>query len=238
MAKTFFRKRTPEVTELRANTLACVRRHFKKTEKFHGQKVLRVLKATLILAVVYSLVEDYPKAEPLLNRCVALAKKKPAQNPNELFWASALLAEAYYSMNRRPEGLIILNEAKTLSRTIDTSTPDPISEALWHLAVSFDSKCDLESRKQGLAIALMALCWCVTRGLDRSFAGPQTLDRLRLHFSSYGIVLDEWRWVVKHANLTKYDFIGLLSIVLANADTAPVSGASWMEREPKVHVVR
>lgn len=133
---------------------------------------------------------------------------------------------------------MVSSEAKPLSRAIDPSAPDPVFEALWHLAMSFEAKGDTENRQRGVAIALMALCWSITRGLYRTQWGAQALDYLRLHFSSYGIVLDEWNWLVKHAHLTKYDFIGLLSIVLYNADLSPVSAKSWMKREPRVIEVR
>lgn len=238
MAKKFLRERTPEVTELTANTLACVRRRLKKTEKRHGALNRKTLKASLLLAAMYCAVEDFEKAEPLLNMCIAIAKNKLSHNADTLFWASNLLAEAYSAMDRIEEAITVLGQMKPFSKAIDPSAPDLVFGSLWHLALSFEAEGKLESRQKGLAVALMALCWSITRGLCRTQWGAQALDHLRLHFSFYGIVLDEWNWLIEHAHLTKYDFIGLLSIVLHNADTAPASGASWMEREPKVHIVR
>ena len=192
------------------------------------------VEASLLLAAMYCVVEDHEKAEPLLKRCIATAKKKLPQNAYALFWATGLLAEAYGAMNRIPEAFLITNEGKSISRTLDHSAPDMMFEALWQLALSLEAKCDAESRQQGLAVALMALCWFVTRGLNRSRADAHRQEDLRLHFSIFGIVLDEWNWLVKHAHLTRYDFVGLLSIVLGNANLSPVGPKSWREREPKV----
>ncbi len=236
--KTFFVKRTPEGTENTGNTLARVRRRLKKIEKRHGKNGLKVLNAALTLGAMYCVVEDYEKAEPLLKRCIALAKRNLPQNTSALYWAADLLAQAHFRLDHILESMIVSSEAKPLSGAFDPSAPNLVFELLWQLALSFDHKGDPESRKQGLAVALMALCWYVTRGLNRSQADAHGQEDLRLLFSTYGIVLNEWNWLVKHAHLTKYDFIGLLSIVLANADTSPVTGKSWMEREPRVHVVR
>ncbi len=133
---------------------------------------------------------------------------------------------------------MISSEAKPLSRAFDPSAPDPVFESLWHLAMSFEAKGNTEIRQQGLAVALMALCWSITYGLYRTQWGAQALENLRLHFSSYGIVLNRWNWLVKQARLTKYDFIGLLSIVLHNADPSPVSPESWMKRQPRIIELR
>jgi hypothetical protein len=238
MAKTLFAKRTPKGTEVAANTLACALRHLKKTEKRHGQASRKTNEAYLLLAAMYCVVEDYGEAEPLLKKCIATAKNKLPQNADVLFWASSLLAEAYCGLNRILEAMMLTSEMKPLSRSVNPSAPDLVFESLWHLAMSFEAKGDTESRQQGLAVALMALCWSITHGLYRTQWGAQALDHLRLHFSTYGIVLDRWNWLVKHAHLTKYDFIGLLSIVLHNPDPPPVSVKSWMEREPRVIEVR
>ncbi len=191
-----------------------------------------------MLGVMYSIVEHYKGAEFLLKKYLMDAKEVSAQNSMALLFASSMLAEAYFGLNRIPEAMMVSSEAKPLSRAVDLSAPDPVFESLWHLAMSFEAKGDTESRQQGLAVALMALCWCITYGLYRTQRGAQALEDLRLHFSSYGIVLDEWNRLVKHAHLTKYDFIGLLSIVLHNADLSPVSVKSWMEKEPRVIEVR
>lgn len=74
MAKTLFVKRTPKGTEVTANTLACTLRHLKKTEKRHGQLSRKTLMASLLLAAMHCVMEDYEKAEPLLKRCIATAK--------------------------------------------------------------------------------------------------------------------------------------------------------------------
>ena len=238
MAKTFFVKRTPEGTKVTANTLACALRHLKKTEKRHGQASRKTVEASLLLAAMYCVVEDYEEAEPLLKRCMATAKNRLPQNADALSWANALLAEAYGAMNRIPEAFLIMNEGKSISRILDHSAPDMMFEALWKLALSFEADHDAESRQRGFVAALMALCWFVTRGLNRSRADAHRQEDLRLHFSLDGIVLDEWRWLIKHAHLTRYDFVGLLSIVLHNADLSPVSVQSWIKREPRVIEVR
>ena len=48
------------------------------------------------------------------------------------------------------------------------------------------------------------------------------MDRLRLFLKSCGIGGDEWDWTVKHAHLTRYDFVGLLSILLHHTGLAPL----------------
>lgn len=238
MAKTFLVKRTPVGTKVVDKTLACVDKRLRKTEKRHSRMSRKTLEASLLLATMYSIVDGYEKAEPLLKRCIATAKKKLPQNSNALFWANSLLGEAYGAMKRIPEAFLTMNESKSISSTLDHSAPDMMFDALWQLALSFEAKRDAESRQQGLAVALMALCWFITRGLYRSRADAHGEEDLRLHFSSCGIVLDEWRWLVKHAHLTRYDFIGLLSIVLHNADLSPEPVDSWMERQPRVIEVR
>lgn len=210
----------------------------KSAEKNCGQNGRETLGVFLALGAMYCVTDDYEEAEPLLKRYIATAKRYVPQNANGLFWASVLLAEAYFSMSRIEEAMIVSSQAKPLSKAVDPSAPDPVFESLWHLALSFEPERKPESRQQELVVALMALCWFVTRGLARSRAGAHAQEDLRLHFSSYGIVLDEWNWLVKHAHLTKYDFVGLLSIVLQNADISPMSAGSWMDRKPRVHLVR
>ena len=238
MAKTFYCRRTPEATEVASKTLARVRNHLNKIEKRSDRKGQKTLEVTLLLATMYYIVADYCNAEPLLKKYLMDAKKVSAQNPTAFLWASSMLAMAYSAMNRIPEAVLVMSEAKALTRTIDISVPDPVFQALELQALSFDAEDNLESRQQGLAVAFMALCFSISHGLYRAQWGAQALDHLRLHFSSYGIVLDRWNWLVKHAHLTKYDFIGLLSIVLHNADLTPVSVKSWMKREPRVIEVR
>jgi hypothetical protein len=163
---------------------------------------------------MYRVVEDYEKAKLLLTGYLAGAKAKRTSNPEELFWACFLLAEAYFVMNRIPEALAIICKAKTISRKIDPSTKDPILGALWRLAFSLEVNGDSGCPHMGFAAALMALSWSMTRGLHRSRADAPVLDHLRIYLTSYGIGEEEWKWTVKHAHLTRYDFVGLLSILI------------------------
>lgn len=238
MAKRFYCRRTPEGTEVANRALARVRKKLNQIEKRTNRKVRKALEDTLLLATMYYIVQDYENAEPLLKGYLIDAKRVSAQNSMAFFCASSLLAMAYSAMNRIPEAVLVMSGAKHLIRTIDTSVPDPVFQALEIRALSFGGEGNRESRQLGLAVALMALCWSITQGLHRTQRGAQALNNLRLHFSTYGIVLDGWNWLVKHGHSMKYDFIGLLSIVLENADISPVSAKSWMKREPRVIEVR
>ena len=160
---------------------------------------------------------------------MAATKRKQTAHDNEIPWGESLLAEAYFKLNRIPEALRVIREGKHISRRIDSTAKDPLLEAFLQLAWSLEADRDSESRLRGFAAALMTLCWCITYGLHRSSYGFQMLEQLRVHFKSYGIGQVEWEWVVKHAHLTKYDFLGLLSILLTHTHLAP---------EPVVAVVR
>jgi hypothetical protein len=238
MPKTFFKNRTTGGVTVMVDAIDHARKNLQRAEKRYGRNGSETLGVCLTLAAMYCVAEDHEKAEPLLKECIASAKNNLPQNATVFFWASGLLAEAYFAMHRIAEAMMVSSQMKPLSRAVNPSAPDPVFESLWHLALSFETERKLESRQQGLVVALMALCWFVSRGLDRRRADAPAQEDLRLHFSSYGIVLDEWNWLIKHAHLTKYDFVGLLSIVLGTADTSPVSAESWMKREPRVHVIR
>jgi hypothetical protein len=193
----------------------------------------------LILGATYCAVEDYEKAEPLLTRCVGEARSQRAPNVADMRWAVSLLAEAYFNLGRIPEGIRVTSEGKSFSGKIDSSAKDPLLEGFFQLALSLETNGDSSRVQQGFAAALMALCWCMTYGFQRISSGAQLLERLRSFFRSYGIGDEEWEGVVKHAHLTKYDFVGLLSMLLHHTGLAQSHlMESLARRKPRVVVVR
>lgn len=89
-----------------------------------------------------------------------------------------------------------------------------VAGGLLELALSLETEGDTAGVQQGFVAALMALCSCMTSGFHRTSSGAQLLERLPSFFKSYGIGGEEWEWTLKHSHLTKYDFVGLLSILL------------------------
>ena len=150
-----------------------------------------------------------------------IVKAKLGPNTLEAFHSLGTLAEMYFFLGRFPEAISLNNEAKSISKKIDACACDPIVEALFRRAVAYKVKTDRSSRQRGFVAALMALSLCITRGWHRGSRGAQILDDLRVIFTSYGIGKEDWEWVVKHAHLTKYDFIGLLSILLHHTGLTP-----------------
>jgi len=238
MSKSFMCKRTPQGTAVVADSLRQVRQRINRAEKHHGPNSSEVLRTCLILAAMYCGIEDYEKAEPLLKRCLEAAKQKPALNQREMLWAASLLGEAYFKLGRIPEALLVTAEAKPFSRGIDLSANDPLLEAFLELAQSIGADGDFEGRLHGFSAALMTLCWCVTHGLHRSRIDAPLVERLRVLFESYGIGDEQWEWMVKHAHLTRYDFVGLVSILLHHTGLVPAQLASGIPRKPRFIEVR
>jgi len=190
-------------------------------EKQYGRESLEVAEPLLTLGAMGYIVEDHETAEDMFVRYIRIAKAKLGSDSLEVFHSLTALTEVYFSLNRLPEAFDLISEAKSISTKIDPPAYDPILEALIRRAEAYEGKTDLTSRQHGLAMSLMALSWCITRGWHRSSGGAQVLDRLHALFTSYEIVHEEWEWTAKHAHLTKYDFVGLLSILLHETGLAP-----------------
>jgi hypothetical protein len=101
------------------------------------------------------------------------------------------------------------------------SAPDPLLEALLQRAIALEAKGDMESRQRGFVVALLTLSWYVSHGFERSRADAPVQGQLRILAKSCGLGDEEWEWTVKHAHLTRYDFVGLLSILLHHTGLAP-----------------
>ncbi|MGB6066337.1 MAG: tetratricopeptide repeat protein [Desulfomonilaceae bacterium] len=229
MAKSFLSKRSPAGMAVMTDAIDHLSQDWHLTEEQCGQESLEAADPLLILAVAYYIIEDYEKAEGMFIRHIEIVKAKLGPNTLEAFHSLGTLAEIYFFLNRFPEANGLINEAKSISKKIDPCAYDPMLEALLRRAGAYKEKTDLRSRQRGFVAALVALSWCITRGWHRGSGGAQILDDLRVIFTSYGMEKEDWEWVVKHAHLTKYDFIGLLSILLHNTGLRP---------EPVVTAVR
>ncbi len=221
MSKSFVCRRRPEATAVMMEVIDHCRGSVTRTEKKHGRDGLKTLQALLILAAMYHVLENYEKAEPLLKGHLSAAKRKSVPDSRETVWASTMLAEAYFKTNRIGDAMLITKEARALCGSVDPNRKDPLLSALLQLALSLGAGQDSESRMRGLAAALVALCWCVSHGIHRAPADAQSLESLRHIFGSYGIEHETWEWALKHANLTKYDFLGLLSVLLHGSGLLP-----------------
>ena len=221
MAKSFLSKRSPAGMAVMTDAIDHLSQDWHLTEEQCGQESLEAADPLLILAVAYYIIEDYEKAEGMFIRHIEIVKAKLGPNTLEAFHSLGTLAEIYFFLNRFPEANGLINEAKAISKKIDPCAYDPMLEALLRRAGAYKEKTDLRSRKRGFVAALVALSWCITRGWHTGSGGAQILDDLRVIFTSYGIDKEDWEWVVKHAHLTKYDFVGLLSILLHQTGLAP-----------------
>jgi hypothetical protein len=178
--------------------------------------------------------------ESLLGGDLTVAKGDQEANARRVLWARSLLIEAYFNLNRIAEGARISNEGKSIARNIDMSAPDPLLEALLQRAIALEAEEDMKSRQRGFVVALLTLSWYVSHGFERSRADAHVKDQLRILFETYGIRGDEWEWTVKHSHLTKYDFVGLLSILLHNTGLSPrpLSVVAKRRNQPRIIDVR
>ena len=221
MAKSFLSKRSAAGMAATADVIDHLSQDLHLAEKQYGRESLEAAEPLLILGVAHYIIEDYEKAEPTFVRYIEIVKAKLGPNTLEAFHSLGTLAEIYFFLNRFPEAFGLINESKSISKKIDPCAYDPMLEALFRRAEAYKGKTDLSSRQRGFVVALMALSWCITRGWHRGSGGAQILDGLRVIFTSYGMGKEDWEWVVKHAHLTKYDFVGLLSILLHHTGLAP-----------------
>jgi hypothetical protein len=238
MAKSFVCRRTFEGLTVKDHTVDYFHERARQAEKQYGRYSPEAWEARVIPAAIHCAVEEYEKVEPLLTGYVAAEQGKEGPNPMWMFWARDLLVEACFNLNRIAEAMQISNQGKSMARQMDPSAADPLLEAFLQQATVLEAEGDLKSRQRGFVAALMALCWCISHGFQRTPAGLIVLERLRLFFDSYGIRGDEWEWTVKHAHLTRYDFMGLLSILLHQTGLAPAPLHTVVRRRPRVIEVR
>ena len=198
-----------------------IRQDLHQAEKQYGRESLEAAEPLLSLGGAHYILEDYEKAEGKFVRYIQIVKAKLGPDTLEALHGLGTLAEIYSYLNRFPEAFGLNNEAKSISKKIDPLACDPMLEALFRRATAYKGKTDLRSRQVGFVVALMALSWCITSGWHGGSRAAQILDGLRVIFASYGMGKEDWEWVVKHAHLTKYDFVGLLSILLHHTGLAP-----------------
>jgi hypothetical protein len=238
MSKSFVSKRTYVGIAVMTDAINHVRPDVNRAAKQYGRESLESGERLLVPGSLYYVTEDYENAEPLLVRYVAIAKNKFGTDSMETFRGLWLLSDIYASLNRIIEVMEVGAEAKAISTKIDPSADDPVSEALFRRAVAEKDTNDLQGRQRALVMALTALSLSVTGGLHRSPWGQKMLERLGVFFKSYGIGDEEWEWVVKHAHLTRYDFVGLLSILLHHTGFAPARLEPVLRRRPRIIEVR
>jgi hypothetical protein len=238
MKKSFVSKRTSEGVAVKEDTIEYLRQCSVQAEELHGRYSTESRMARLILAAMHCATEDYESVERLLTGHVAAQKGRDGANPMWMFWALALLFEAYANLNRIPEAMQISKEGRSIAKQTDASAKDPFLEALVHQAIALEAEADSKSRQHGFAVALLTLSWYVSHGFERSRGNAHVPGQLQALFKSYGLGDEDWKWAVKHAHLTKYDFVGLLSILLHHAGQAPARLEPWMSQRVRVIHVR
>lgn len=214
MAKSFISKRTLQGQSAMKDAAEYFLQRTRQAEKKCGRYSAEALEAVVLSASIYCASEDYEKTAPSLAGYVAVEKGLEPPNPMWMFWARGLLVETYFNLGRISEAMRISKEGKSMARAVDPSAADPLLEALLEQGTVLKAKGDLKSRQRGFVVGLVALCRSISHGFQRTPFGSAFLERLRLFFNSYGIHEDAWEWTVKHAHLTRYDFAGLLSILL------------------------
>jgi hypothetical protein len=238
MAKSFACRRTPQGIAAIEDTRHYLVQASRREAKQHGQHSPEAWKVSVILAVIYSATGDYEQVVSLLSGNVRVEKGKSDLKPMWMVWAGGLLAEAYFNLGRISDAMRVSEQGKPIAKGIDPSASDPLLQALFEQATAFEPKGDLKSRQRGFVFALMALCWCLSHGVQRTLFGSALLEHLRLVLDSYGIHGDKWEWTVKHSHLTRYDFVGLLSILLHHRGLATPNLESVLRRKPRLVVVR
>jgi hypothetical protein len=203
------------------DTIRHLERGVREAGKRYCLESLEAAEPLLILGAAHYIVEDYGKAEGMFVRYSEIVKTKLGPNTLEAFHGLGTLAEIYFFLHRFQDACDLNNEAKSISKKIDPCADDPMLEALFRGTDAYKGKTDLKSHQRGFVMALMALSLCITRGWHRGSGGAQIVDGLRVFFDSYGIHGDEWQWTVRHAHLTRHDFVGLLSILLHHTGLAP-----------------
>jgi hypothetical protein len=221
MSKSFVCRRTPQGIAVMEDTMEHLSHSFHRAGKEYGKHSPEAWKVRVILAVIYSVAGDYEHVVSLLSGYVVAGKGKSELNPMWMLWAGTLLVDAYFRLGRFSEAMRISEQGKPLAKGIDPSATDPLLEEFLEQATALEAKGDLTSRQRGVVVGLLALCWSISHGVQRTPFGSAFLERLRLFFDSYGIRGDEWEWTVKHSHLTRYDFVGLLSILLHHTGLAP-----------------
>ncbi len=237
MAKSFVCRRSSTGMAVMTDAISGIYQDLRQAEKQYGRASLEAAELLLILGAAHYIVEDYGKAEGMFARYIEIVKTKLGPNTLEAFHGLGTLAEIYFFLNRFPEAFGLNNEAKSISKKIDPCAYDPMLEALFRRAEGY-RKTDLKSRQRGFVVALMALSLCITRGWHRGSGVAQIVDGLRVIFTSYGMDEEEREWAVKHAHLTRYDFVGLLSILLHHTGLAPTPLHTVARRRLRVIEVR
>lgn len=238
MAKTFLCRRSPTGMAVMTGAIDRVHIDVQEAEKQFGQESLEVAEPLLILACANYALEDYKKAEDMFVRYIAIVKAKLGPQTLEVFHSLATLAHVYFQLSRLPEAFDLNNEAKSISKTLDPCAYDPMLKALVRRAEGYEGKTDLRSRQRRFVSALLALSWCISHGGHRGSGGAKILDGLREIFASHGLDEKDWEWTLKHAHLTKYDFLGLLSILLRHTGLAPRPSPPVRQRGLRIIEVR
>jgi hypothetical protein len=159
-------------------------------------------------------------------------------NTREYLEGLALLFEIYADLNHLNEVARIVDELNCLSRKLGTFLHDPLAEALFRSVRSHEGRTNPDNRQHAFAFALMTLCRCITRGHHTAPSVPALLEGLQAFFKSFGIGEGEWEWVVKHARLNKYDFVGLLSVLLQNMGQVSIPLEPMLRKRVRVIDVR
>jgi hypothetical protein len=238
MAKSFLCRRTDEGAAVMEDAIEYLRQCLDNNEKRFGRLSLETWKALLTLAVAYSAAEDFKKVKQLLAPSVSASKGERETDPKLMLWAYTLLVDAYLRLGLIPEGMELSLEGRAIAKGIGCSAPDQLLESLVQKSKELQAEGSVKRHQRGFTVSLLTLCFFVSHGFEKSGTEAHLKTELQILFQSYGVCDKDWEWALKHAHLTKYDFVGLLSVLLHHSGLVPAKLETILRRKPRVIEVR
>lgn len=165
------------------------------SEKQHGIGAMQNLVLRWILASLCYVSHKNDKAEFLWAPYNFIIGGKPISKAALVFWG--------------------------LSKGVDISVYEQLIEALLQRAKAYSRQDSPAGAQFAFVTALLALSCCVTTGFNRTTSGTEILTRIRSFLKTYWATKAEWDWIIKHAQVTRHDFVGLLSVLLTHTHLTP-----------------
>jgi hypothetical protein len=185
-----------------------------QTAKTHGEDSLEAAQQRLILASVHFLMEQYGEALPLVQSYVTTYKTNLGPTAEELICGLGLLSNTLMVLDRPEEALSTVGEVGALVSRVGRSGRDPLLSGLRKLAEKYQSAADPASLQRAFILALMALSWCVTVSERGNPVYEGYLPHIRALFDDFRFRVDTWEWLLRRAELTHNDFVGLVSVLI------------------------
>jgi hypothetical protein len=187
--------KSPAGRALMAEVTDNVHQDLCSSEKQHGIDAIQNMVLRWILACLYYVSHKNDKAQAVWARYNFIIGGKPVSKAALVFWG--------------------------LSKGVDLSVYEQLIEAILQRAQAYSRQDSPASVQFAFVMALLALSCCVTTGLNRAPSGTEILTRIRFFLKPYWATKIEWDWIVKHAHVTRHDFVDTLSVLLTHARFAP-----------------